>query len=405
MTHHRLEVADVFREYGQAYLEAFGDATSTEQRRVLRDLVRCRTADLGGHVEECDHCGHRQIAYNSCRNRHCPKCQAAARAQWMEERARELLPVEYFHVVFTLPDEIGTLALQNGRVIYNLLFRAAGECLLAIAADPKHLGANIGFLAVLHTWGQNLHLHPHVHCIVPGGGISSDSMRWIRCRPGFFLPVRVLRRLFRGRYLALLNAAFQHGYLKFHGQQRLLADPETFAALVDGVRQKEWVVYAKPPFGGPHQVLKYLARYTHRVAISNQRLLKIEDGKVHFHWKDYAHENAKRIMALDAVEFIRRFLLHVVPSGFVRIRHFGLLANRHRKEKLQLCRSLLGVTADPARDQSAIEGSEAADAAAQYRCPECKRGHMVVIEAIPRQAERWRGEESAAAQPVVSDTS
>jgi hypothetical protein len=408
MTQHRLEVADVFREYGQAYLEAFGDATSAEQRRVLRDLVRCRTAALGGHVEECDHCGYRLIAYNSCRNRHCPKCQAAARARWMEEREKELLPVEYFHVVFTLPDEIGSLAVQNGRVIYNLLFRGAAESLLEIAADPKHLGANIGFMAVLHTWGQNLHLHPHVHCVVPGGGISWDGTRWISCRPGFFLPVRVLRRLFRGRYLALLRTAFRQGLLKFHGQQHMLADPEAFAALVDGVQRKEWVVYAKPPFGGPQQVLKYLARYTHRVAISNQRLLKIEDGKVHFHWKDYARENVKKIMALDAVEFIRRFLLHVVPSGFVRIRHFGFLANRHRKEKLQLCRSLLGVTAgaaDPASDPSATEGIEAADPASQHCCPECKRGHMVVIEAIPLQTEISSRQEPAGSQPVLSDTS
>jgi Putative transposase/Transposase zinc-binding domain len=408
MTQHRLEVADVFREYGQAYLEAFGDATSTEQRRVLHDLVRCRTAALGGHVEECDHCGHRLIAYNSCRNRHCPKCQAAARARWMEERAKELLPVEYFHVVFTLPDEIGSLALQNGRVVYNLLFRSAAESLLEIAADPQHLGANIGFLAVLHTWGQNLHLHPHVHCVVPGGGISWDGTRWIGSRPGFFLPVRVLRRLFRGRYLALLNTAFQQGQLKFHGQQCRFADPNAFAALVEGVRQKEWVVYAKPPFGGPRQVLKYLARYTHRVAISNQRLLKIEDGKVHFHWKDYARENAKKIMAVDAVEFMRRFLLHVVPSGFVRIRHFGFLANRHRKEKLQLCRSLLGVTADaadPGSDQRATESMEAADTESQHRCPECKRGHMVVMEAIPRQRETSSCPEPASSQPVLSDTS
>jgi Putative transposase len=261
---------------------------------------------------------------------------------------------------------------------------------------------------VLHTWGQNLHLHPHVHCVVPGGGISWDGTRWISCRPGFFLPVRVLRRLFRGRYLALLNTAFQQGQLKFHGQQRLLADPEAFAALVEGVRQKEWVVYAKPPFGGPQQVLKYLARYTHRVAISNQRLIKIEDGKVHFHWKDYAQENAKKIMALEAVEFIRRFLLHVAPSGFVRIRHFGFLANRHRKEKLQLCRSLLGVTAgaaDPASDQSSTEGMEAADTASQHRCPECKRGHMVVMEAIPRQTEISSRQEPIGSQPIVSDTS
>lgn len=406
MTEHRLEVADVFREYETAYLDAFGDVTSPAQRRVLRALVRCRTAELGGHVEECDQCGHRLISYNSCRNRHCPKCQAAARAKWMAEREAELLPVEYFHVVFTLPDEIGSLALQNGRVIYNLLFRAGAESLLEIAADPKHLGASIGFMAVLHTWGQNLHLHPHIHCVVPGGGISPDGMRWISCRPGFFLPVRVLRRLFRGRYLALLNKAFQRGQLAFHGQQQHLSDPTVFAGLLDGVRQKEWVVYAKPPFGGPQQVLKYLARYTHRVAISNQRLIKIEDGKVHFHWKDYAHENAKKVMALDAVEFIRRFLLHVVPSGFVRIRHFGLLANRHRTSNLQLCRELLG---KHGLDVVPADGSPESTAMSDVPndrgcCPVCKQGHMVLIEEWTRPGTALLAENNAAAI-AKSDTS
>jgi hypothetical protein len=383
MTPHRLEVADVIRGHGAAYLDAFGAVTSAEQRRVLRDLERCRTAALGGHVEACDQCGHRQIAYNSCRNRHCPKCQGAARARWLEDRAAELLPVEYFHVVFTLPQDIGPIALQNPRVVYGTLFRATAETLLQVAADPKYLGAKIGFLAVLHTWGQNLHLHPHLHCVVPGGGIAAGGTRWVACRPGFFLPVRVLSRLFRGKFLAFLQEANQRGQLAFHGQQQVFADPARFSHLLGELRQKDWVVYAKPPFGGPEQVLKYLARYTHRVAISNDRLIKVEDGKVFFHWKDYAHDQARKVMALSAVEFIRRFLLHVLPSGFRRIRHYGLLANRHRDETLQRCRTLLGV-AGRAHEAAAQDTGTAADMAPDcvHVCPVCKKGRMIIVEAI-----------------------
>lgn len=388
-----LEVADVIRSYGAAYLDAYGDVTSAGQRRVLRDLTRCRTAALGGHVEACDECGHRQIAYNSCRNRHCPKCQGLACARWMEARAAELLPVEYFHVVFTLPSRLGPIALQNPRIVYGTLFRAAAETMLQLAADPKHLGADIGFFAVLHTWGQNLHLHPHVHCVVPGGGIATACSRWIACRPGFFLPVAVMRRLFRGKFLARFQDAFRNDHLSFRGQQQALADPARFVELLNSLRQMEWVVYAKPPFGGPggpEQVLKYLARYTHRVAISNHRLLKMEDGKVYFHWKDYAHGSVQKTMALDAVEFIRRFLQHVVPSGFVRIRHFGFLAHRCREEKLQRCREMLAEAKTPASaDMAASPVLVACDpkpaaelAADRHRCPHCGRGHMIIVERL-----------------------
>jgi hypothetical protein len=403
----RLEVAEVFREFTPAFVEKYGDIISPDQRRVLWDLAHCRTAELGGHVEECDRCGHRLIAYNSCRNRHCPKCQAATRAHWLEERSAELLPVEYFHVVFTLPDEIGPLALQNRRRIYGMLFRATAESLLTIAADPRHLGAQIGFLAVLHTWGQNLHLHPHVHCVVPGGGLSPDRSQWIACRPGFFLPVRVLSRLFRTKFLSFLQRAYEHRQLSLHGQQQHLEDPALFRQLIAGLREKEWVVYAKPPFGGPKVVLKYLARYTHRVAISNHRLIAIEDDKVRFHWKDYADGNQQKTMALDGVEFIRRFLLHVVPSGFMRIRHFGFLANGHRAKKLELCRRLLGVkhapdtkaVTKPEMDQSTAEESVPSDL-----CPACKEGRMVVIEKLKRQRTK-AANRAAERSRLTTDTS
>jgi hypothetical protein len=380
-------VADILRAYGPAYREAFGATLSVAQQRAFKDLVRCRTAALGGHVEACDQCGHRRIAYNSCRNRHCPKCQAAARARWLDERAAELLPVEYFHVVFTLPDDLNPVALQNPRVVYGTLFRAAAETLQPIAADPKHLGAEIGFLAVLPTWGQNLHLHPHVHCVVPGGGLTLAGDRWVGCRPGFFLPVKVLSRLFRGKFLAHLEEAFRHGQLAFHGQQAHLAALDAFLRLTGGLRRREWVVYAKPPLGGPEQVLKYLARYTHRVAIANHRLLKVEDGRVFFTWKDYARENQVKTMALPAVEFIRRFLLHVLPSGFRRIRHYGLLANRHREEKLERCRQFLQVEALRSQaDQPATSPGRPVEPAVPSweRCPACPHGRMIWVEEFER---------------------
>jgi hypothetical protein len=385
MTRPRLEVAEVFRDHGDAFLDRYGATLSPEQRRALRDITACRTAALGGHVEECDRCGHRRIAYNSCRNRHCPKCQATAAAEWMEAREAELLPIEYFHVVFTLPGALGPIALQNQRVVYGLLFHAAAETLQQIAADPKHLGAEIGFLAVLHTWGQNLQHHPHVHCVVPGGGLSPDGARWIACRPGFFLPVRVLSRLFRGKFLALLRGAFDQGRLSFHGKLAALADPGEFRRRLAASAKTEWVVYSKPPFGGPEQVLKYLARYTHRVAISNHRLVALEGDEVEFLWKDYAHEGEQKTMSLTAIEFLRRFLLHILPAGFVRIRHYGFLANRVCREKLALCRALLGAATAPEPDAvepvSALEGTIEGQPAAPV-CPACGEGRMVIVETL-----------------------
>jgi hypothetical protein len=407
MTRHRLEVADVFRDHGDAFLDRYGDMLSPEQRRALRDISACRTAALGGHVEECTECGHQRIAYNACRNRHCPKCQATAAAQWMEAREAELLPVEYYHVVFTLPAALGPIALQNPREVYGLLFRAAAETLQQIAADPKHLGAEVGFLAVLHTWGQNLEHHPHVHCVVPGGGLSPDGSRWIACPPGFFLPVRVLSRVFRGKFLAMLRNAFEQGNLSFHGKLAVLADAGEFQRRLTASAQTEWVVYAKPPFGGPEQVLKYLARYTHRVAISNRRLVALEDGEVKFHWKDYAHGGGQKTMTLKATEFIRRFLLHVLPSGFVRIRHYGFLANRVCREKLALCRALLGVeeapvpvAPEPATEPKATVAGEAAASV----CPSCGEGRMVIVASF-RALPVDRTEGGLILEPAEFDTS
>jgi len=391
MTEHRPEVADVFRAHEKDFLARWGNVLSPQQRKAFNDISDCRTAALGGHIDECDQCGHRVISYNSCRNRNCPKCQAAARAEWLAERSAELLPVEqYFHVVFTLPQEIAALALQNGREIYNLLFRSSSETLLKIAADPKHLGASIGFLAVLHTWGQNLHLHPHLHCVVPGGGISPDGLRWIDCRKSFFLPVKVLSRLFRKKFLLYLKKAFRKGKLRFHGELEALARPSAFEAFCQRVGQKEWVVYAKPPFGGPEQTLKYLARYTHRVAISNRRIVSLEDGRVTFTLRDYADGNKTKTMTLEAVEFIRRFLVHVVPRGFVRIRHFGFLANRSRKEKLALCRALLASQCAVACSSLTSENASS-DAAAEERnrCPVCKIGRLLLVETV--LADPFRG--------------
>jgi hypothetical protein len=407
MTRPRLEVADVFRSHGTAFLDRFAEVLSSERRRALFDIAACRTAALGGHVEGCDRCGHRQIAYNSCRNRHCPKCQATAAAQWMEARGEELLPVDYFHVVFTLPAALGPIALQNPREVYGLLFRAAAETLQRIAADPEHLGAEIGFLAVLHTWGQNLQHHPHVHCVVPGGGLTSDGSRWIACRPGFFLPVRVLSRVFRGKFLALLGTAYDRGKLSFHGTLRALADTGEFRRRLLASARTEWVVYAKPPFGGPRQVLKYLARYTHRAAISNRRLVALEDDEVKFHWKDYAHGGGQKTMTLKATEFLRRFLLHVLPSGFVRIRHYGFLANRVCREKLAQCRALLGVGMRPeplAADRCAEPKGPVEGQPLTKVCPCCGEGRMVIIElfrAIPVDRREW----GPILEPAEFDTS
>ena len=391
MKEHRPELADVFRTYQSDFLAGWNRVLSRQQRKALQDIQKCRTAALGGHLHKCDRCGHRVLLYNSCRNRHCPKCQATARARWLEQRQTELLPVPYFHVVFTVPQSIGQLALQNARTIYNILFRAASQTLLETAAEPRLLGASIGFLAVLHTWGQNLHLHPHLHCVVPGGGISPDGSRWIACRKdSFFLPVRLLSHRFRKKFLGQLRLAFRHGALYFHGELRSLASPAAFQAMCEKAAQVDWVVHSKPPFGGPQRVLKYLARYTHRVAISNHRLRALENDRVSFEWKDYAHHGRRRIMTLDAVEFIRRFLLHVLPSGLVRVRQFGFLANRVRTAKLELCRLLLGVDPPP----QLVDPNQGAhtDTPKLLYCPICKLGRLVLIEIIPRE-------------PSIADTS
>jgi Putative transposase/Transposase zinc-binding domain len=385
----KLEVADVFRRYGSAYRQQHAGSLSRGQRRVMSALELCRTAALGGHLEQCDSCGHQRPAYHSCRNRHCPKCQSLARAKWLQDRQAELLPVEYFHVVFTVPEEIAALAYQNKKVVYGILFRATAETLRTIAADPKHLGAEIGFLAILHSWGQNLLFHPHLHCVVPGGGISPDGQRWIACRPGFFLSVRVLSRLFRRLFLRRLQIAFDSGKLQFFSSLERLREPQAFAQYLAPLRKTEWVVYAKPPFGGPQQVLNYLGRYTHRVAISNNRLLSIHDGKVAFRWKDYRHQDQQKTMTLDAEEFIRRFLLHVLPDGFQRIRHYGFLGHRYRQAKLALCRQLLGVVLTligPAQGQTKTDYRELYQeltGKSLRECPVCHRGQMVVIAVLP----------------------
>jgi hypothetical protein len=345
-----LEVADIFRHHGPAYRRDHAALMGGTERRVMAAVEACRTPALGGHVEHCGDCGLVRCAYNSCRDRHCPKCQALARADWLEARQAELLPVPYFHVVFTLPAPAAEIAFHNKEVVYAILFRAAAEALREVAADPRHLGAEIGAITVLHTWGQALHLHPHLHCIVPGGGISPDQTRWIPCKPGYFLPVRVLSARFRDVFVDQLRAAFARDELRFPAAIADLADPTVFAMRLDALTKIDWVVFAKPPFAGPEQVLGYLARYTHRVAIANSRLVGFEDGKVSFTWKDYRQDGKTKIMTLSADEFIRRFLQHTVPDGFHRIRHIGFLANRHRTAKLALCRALLAAPppADPA---------------------------------------------------------
>jgi hypothetical protein len=351
-----LELAEIVRRHGNR-LDA---DLSGAQRRILRDIATCRTAALGGHVESCDHCHHQRIAYNSCRNRHCPKCQASACARWMNDRAEELLPVEYFHVVFTLPDTFNALALANKRIVYGVLFDAVAQTLLEVAANPKHLGARIGFIGILHTWGQNLCLHPHVHCVVPGGGLSPGSSKWVSCKPGFFLPVRVLSKVFRGKFIDLLKRA------RGKGKLIVAQNDQAFERLLDAAVRHDWVVYAKPPFGGPEQVLKYLARYTHRIAISNRRLVSVNNQSVTFNYKDYAHGSRPRTMTLNGREFLRRFLMHAVPTGFMRIRHFGLLANRVRAKNLALCRRLM--SAPPPADCPIINSTP---------CPVCQRGRMI----------------------------
>lgn len=377
MTERKLELADIFRSLDTSFL----DSLPAAQRRVVEDITACRTAALGGHLKQCDQCGYHEIAYNSCRNRHCPKCQAAARAEWMQARADELLPVEYFHLVFTLPEHLSLLALQNKRVIYDLLFRATSETLLELAADPKRLGARIGFFCVLHTWGQTLQHHPHLHCVIPGGGLSADHTQWVACRKGFFLPVKVLSRLFRGKFIAYLSKAREDNQLTYAGQLSHLAEADEFNSWLRELWQVEWVVYAKPPFGGAPQVLKYLARYTHRVAISNGRLLELNDGRVTFSYKDYAASSEIKTMTLETQEFARRFLLHVLPRGFVRVRYYGFLANCCRTEKLALCRRLLPEgKPEPASGAAAPQDDLHRDSTiVRTICPHCGNGKMNII--------------------------
>ena len=374
-----LEVADIVRAAGEAFIERNRHWLRWKHVKVLRAIQRCRTAALGGHLDECMRCGHRvPISYNSCRDRHCPKCQTAARDRWIAARRQELLPTRYLHVVFTLPHRLVPLLLQNKKILYDLLFRSSAESLLEVAGNPRRLGAEIGFFSVLHTWSQKLTAHPHVHCVVPAGGLSPDHARWMRSRDNYFLPKEVLQEVFRGKFVNALKEAFRNGQLHFHGDLKLLARTKIFAAWLRPLYRQDWVVYLKHPFGGPQYVLQYLGRYTHRVAISNHRLVSFADGQVTFRWRDSAHHNEQKLMTLSVDEFLRRFLLHILPKGFVRIRNFGFLANRRRTTLLPLCFQLLGATQpSPAEEHP----SSTQDAPGLYRCPKCG-GPMKVIERL-----------------------
>jgi hypothetical protein len=381
-----LEVADLIRVAGQKFIEASRRWIAGQHLKVLAAIVRCRTAALGGHRYRCDRCGYRAHSFNSCRNRHCPKCQAHARDQWLRARRRELLPTPYVHVIFTLPRRLAPLALQNKKVIYDLLFRTCAETLLEVARDRCHLGAEIGFFSVLHTWSQKLEHHPHLHCVVPAGGLSPGHQRWIHSRDRFFLPVKVLRRVFRGKFVAGLRQAFADGQLGFYGDLKLLAKAQAFASFLRPLFRKDWVVYCKPPFGGPEHVLRYLGHYTHRVAISNHRLVALESNQVTFRWRDSAHGNQQRLMTLAVEEFLRRFLLHVLPPGFVRIRHFGFLAHRRRAALLPLCFQFLGRPGNsppnPGMPQEDEEGSSIAlPSNFSWPCPQCG-GPMIILERL-----------------------
>ena len=371
-----LEVADVIRAAGNAFLDRARMCFDRQRWKALNAILRCRTAALGGHLDQCSRCGNRVLSYNSCRNRHCPKCQGNARHRWLQARRAELLPTRYVHVVFTLPHELAPLALVNKKLLYALLFRASAETLMEFARDPRFLGAEIGFFSVLHTWNQKLQHHPHVHCVVPEGGVAPDGSRWVRPRYNFFLPVKAIAKAFRGKFCDALQEAFAAGELRFPGQMRNLAAPRAFAALIRECFRKKWVVYAKRPFGGPEHVLQYLGNYTHRIAISNHRLLGLQDGTVSFRWRDSAHKNKQSVMTLRVEEFLRRFFLHVLPPGFVRIRHFGLFSNRLRKVSVELCRSLIEESGTPAA------GPAVASATTSFwLCPDCG-GEMVLIERL-----------------------
>ena len=374
-----LEVADLVRAAGDAFIERNRHWLRWKHIKVLLAIRRCRTAALGGHLDECTRCGHRApISYNSCRDRHCPKCQTAARDRWIAARQRELLPTRYLHVVFTLPHRLAPLVLQNKKVLCGLLFRTSAETLLEVARDPRHLGAEIGFFSVLHTWSQQLKIHPHVHCVVPAGGLSLDHTRWVRSRDNYFLPKEVLRKIFRGKLVDALEQAFQNGQLRFEGDLKLLAQPKTFATWLRPLYRKDWVVYLKRPFGGPAYVLHYLGRYTHRVAISNHRLVSLTNGQVTFRWRDSAHHNEQKLLSLSLDEFLCRFLLHILPKGFVRIRNFGFLANRKRATLLPLCFQLLDSAQQPPAEP---HGSGTEDFSNSWRCPKCG-GPMKVIERL-----------------------
>jgi Putative transposase/Transposase zinc-binding domain len=379
-----LEVADIFRDHGLAWRSSNAGHVSLDQMKVMSAIERCRTAALGGHVARCEDCSHTVIVYNSCRNRHCPKCQGAAAQQWLAEREADLLPVGYFHVVFTLPAAVADIAYQNKAAIYDILFTASAETMIAIAADPKHLGARIGITAVLHTWGSAMTHHPHVHMIVPGGGIAADGSRWVSCRPNFFLPVQVLSRLFRGLVLAKLRSAHQAGRLKFFGDHAHLDDARAFKAYLAPLRNTAWVVYAKRPFGGPQAVLAYLSRYTHRVAIANSRLIAFDNNSVSFKYKDYRIEGPDRykVMTLATNEFIRRFLIHVLPKGFHRIRHYGLLASGNRAANIAQARKLLAVPSRLKEPEIAQAGADKARVLPRP-CP-CCGGRMMIIETFAR---------------------
>jgi hypothetical protein len=376
MTRPPLEVADLVRSAGTAFIARNRRWLRWTHVKVLLAIARCRTAALGGHIDECTRCGHRAaISYNSCRNRHCPKCQTGARERWIQARRHQLLPTPYVHVVFTLPPQLASLALQNKKVIYGLLLRASAETLLTVARNPRHLGAEIGFFSVLHTWNQKLQLHPHVHCVIPAGGLSLDRTRWIRSRPRFFLPIHVLRRVFRGKFVAGLKSAFQREQLHLSGNLASLTHPKIFASWLRPLFRKDWIVYSKPPFGGPEYVLHYLGRYTHRVAISNHRLVSFDDGQVTFRWRDSADSNEQKLMTLSLDEFLRRFLLHLLPKGFVRIRHFGFLASRRRAQLLPLCFAAL----DSASAQTEPATSTDQDINPNWFCPKCG-GPMAIVE-------------------------
>jgi hypothetical protein len=396
VSRHRLEVADVFRNYGLEFMRQRGGSLSIDQRRAFDAIVNCRTKALGGHLEQCNACGHERNAYNSCRNRSCPKCQALARANWMESRAAELLPIPYFHIVLTVPNEIGSIALQNQRVVYDILFKAGVRTLQELAADPRHMGAEIGVLSVLHTWGQRMDHHVHLHCVITGGGISPDGKQWIPCKRTkdgvpYFVHEKVLSRKFRGKFIDYLKKANTAGKLGFYGNLESLSRPTEFENHLNKSVRHDWVVHVQPPFGSPKQVLCYLARYTNRVAISNDRLIAVRNGRVFFSWKDYANDGERKTTSFEVCEFIRRFLLHVLPSRFRKIRHSGFMANRNRDAKLKLVRQLLGVcdeynATDDGEQPERTSADEESDPC-ESRCPVCRKGVMVRVARIPAESE------------------